>query len=99
MTESKVSLLVFPFLGWLILRLLWQAVAAMTAFLVLGSDLLHEQMIGTAAYLGMFSLGGLLARVPESFWCRMSVPAWCVLLLAGVAAYSCMSLRYHLHSV
>ena len=99
MTESKVALLVFPFLGWLILRLPWQAGAAMTTLLVLGSDLLHEHVIGTAAYLGMFSLGGLLARVPERFWHRLSAPAWCGLLLAGVAAYSCMSLRYRMPSV
>ncbi len=99
MTEAKVSLLVFPFLGWAILRLPWWGAAGMTAMLALGSDFFFNHIIGTAAYLGMFALGALLARVPEAWWRRMTPAGWCCLLLAGLAAYSCMSFRYQMPSV
>ena len=38
-------------------------------------------------------------RVPEGWWRHLTLPGWCCLLLAGLAAYSCMSLRYHLPSI
>jgi exopolysaccharide production protein ExoZ len=99
MTESKVSLLAFPIFGWAMLRLPPWCVVGLTAMLVFGSDFLFTHVIGTAAYLGIFALGGLLARVPEGWWRRVPVPGWWALLLAGCAAYSCMSLRYRLPNV
>lgn len=99
MTEAKVSLLLFPFLGWAVLRLPRWGAAGLTGLLVLGSDFLFNHVIGTAAYLGMFALGALLARVPEGWWRRL--PAWGLwcLLLAGCAGYSCLTFRARMPSV
>lgn len=99
MTEAKVSLLVFPFLGWAVLRLPVWCAAALTGLLVLGSDFLFHHVIGTAAYLGMFALGALLARVPAGWWRRLPVWGWWCLLLAGCAAYSCLTFRSRMPSV
>lgn len=99
MTEAKVSLLIFPVLGWTLLRLsLWQA-SGVTALLAAGSGLLHDHVIGTAAYLGIFAIGTLLTRVPERWWQSLASWGWWCILLTGIMVYSCMSLRYLLPSV
>ncbi|MCF7787350.1 MAG: acyltransferase [Prosthecobacter sp.] len=99
MTEAKVSMLAFPFFGWAILRFpVWGAVT-MVAFCVFGSDYLYHHVFGTAAILGIFGLGAVLARVPEHWWNRIPGAAWWTLLLTGGTFYSCMSLRYLFPSV
>lgn len=99
MTEAKVSMLAFPLFGWGILRLPFWRAAAMVALLVLGSDYMDAHIIGTAAFLGIFGLGAMLARVPEHCWSRIPASVWCCLLAVGGGLYACMSLRYLLPSV
>ncbi|OYW75815.1 MAG: hypothetical protein B7Z37_11525 [Verrucomicrobia bacterium 12-59-8] len=98
-TESKVSMLAFPLYGWAILRLpAWAAVGMVVVFAI-GSDYLYSNIFGTAAYMGIFGLGAVLARVPEEWWSQIPAAVWWCLLLAGGGMYSCMSLRYRLPSV
>ena len=99
MTEAKVSMLAFPLFGWLILRLPLNGAAATVALLVLGSDFLYTHILGTAAFLGIFGLGALLARVPDHIWHRIPATIWRSLLAIGGGLYACMSLRYLLPSV
>lgn len=99
MTETKVSLLAFPVLGWTLLRLpFWQA-SALTVLLAAGSAFLHAHVVGTAAYLGIFAIGTLVTLAPENWWRSLAPWGWWCILLAGLALYSCMSLRYRLPNV
>lgn len=99
MTEAKISMLAFPFYGWAVLRLPAWIVTGVVAALVVGSGYLNQHLFGTAAYLGIFGIGALLARVPERQWLQLSSTVWRVMLLAGGGMYACMSLRYLLPSV
>ncbi|MCF7787349.1 MAG: acyltransferase [Prosthecobacter sp.] len=98
MTEAKVSI-VFPFLAWVILRSRPSLACAVVAVLVLGSHWLDKHIIGTAAFLGMFALGTLLCRVPNTFWTRLNNAVWWLLLLLALALYSAISWRYIMPSI
>lgn len=100
MTEAKVSLLAFPFLGWALIRLpIWRALG-LTVSLVFGSAFLNTYLIGTAAYLGLFAMGAILARVPYHCWQKVTERRlWPLILLAGLGFYSCMSARFCLPSI
>ena len=99
MTEAKISILAFPFFGWFILRLPASAASGTVAALVVGSGYLNQHLFGTAAYLGIFGIGALLARVPEKQWRSMNTIGWWGLMAAGAGLYACMSLRYLMPSI
>jgi exopolysaccharide production protein ExoZ len=98
MAESKISLIAFPFFGWAMLRFPFWATIGTTALFVFGSHFLYE-ILHTAAYLGMFSIGAVLARITEKSWSRIPTAGWVIMLLVGCGMYSCMSLRFSLPSV
>ncbi|MBE2286395.1 MAG: acyltransferase [Prosthecobacter sp.] len=98
MTEAKVSL-VFPLLAWVILRSRAALAWGITVALVLSSHWLDTHVVGTAAFLGMFSLGTALCRVPASFWIRINAAAWWGLMLLGLGLYAAISWRYVMPSI
>lgn len=98
MTESKISLMAFPLFGWAMLRFPFWAATGVMVLLVFGSHFLYD-ILGTAAYLGMFSIGAVLARITDNCWNIIPTAGWVIMLLMGCGMYSCMSLRFSLPSV
>ena len=97
MSEAKVAM-VFPFLAWVLLRGRLVFAIGTLLFLIFGSAWLDAHVVGTAALLGQFGLGAMIARVPADFWSGLKKPVWVVIAAASVVLYCAVSFRYDLPS-
>ena len=93
MTEAKVAI-VFPFIAWAILKMSPKHACVFVAVLILGSDWSGRHIVGTAALLGQFALGALIARTPSCMFTTMKRKHWTAWIILSLALYSAASFRY-----
>jgi exopolysaccharide production protein ExoZ len=93
MTEAKVAV-VFPFIAWAVLRWPSWACCSLVAALALGSDWAERHVVGTAALLGQFAIGALIARLPAGACASLDDRRWAVWMVASLLLYAAVSGRY-----
>ena len=55
---------------------------------------MYDHVVGTAALLGQFGLGAMIARIPPEFWSRLKKPVWVALAIISMLLYCAISFRY-----
>jgi len=93
MAEANIAI-IFPLLGWFILRSpLWRGVL-LTLCLALCAEFFQRHVVGTLSLVGMFALGALLTRIPESINNRVSNVSWLGITCLSLALYATVSFRH-----
>jgi len=93
MAEANVAI-IFPLLGWFILKSpLWRG-ALLTLCLALLAEFFQRHVVGTLSLVGMFALGALLTKIQESAWSRVSNLGWLAITCISLALYATVSFRH-----